>query len=401
MRDCLTGQAARGRLPRTDLAGAAISRGGRTRRRRQLVGLLAVIGATVLAAGVLLQDWQGSAGSSVGPAAGRIGHPATVSPTPDRPAEPAYDPALPVTLAADLVGDGAAGDRVLATGDGRTMSLDAVGTVGSAHQVGAGWAVVSGDPGTTRLWWVDPGGVAVSRLAGMDAIAVEHDQVAWRRGAVLATARLSSQGELVQRSTTAAPDGDGLPVGFLGEAVLLASTDPAGWDTWLPTAGDHRPAWNYQLSRVYGALPDGQGVVGLVPPEPGADGSGGCLARLDVDRRLTPTELACLPGDGLSVAGPAALSPHGRWLVTTTEDPDAGPVLVDLAAAFAEQPAVTPIPDVAVPTGTPVWLDPERVVLPTADGLVRLVPERLLAGAPDAVEVMPLAGATVQVVEPG
>lgn len=414
VRDCLAGQTARGRLPRTDLAGVAISRGRRTHRRRQLVGLVAVVGATVLAAGVLLQDWQGSSGGSIGPAAGRIGDPAdaTATPTPDRPAELAYDPALPVTLAADLVGDGAAGGRVLATGDGRTMSLDQVGTVVSAHQVGQGWAVISGDPGTTRLWWVDQGGVAVSRLAGMDAIAVEHDRVAWRRGAVLASASLSSQGDLVERSTTAAPEGDGQPVGFLGETVLLSRADPAGFDTWLPAAGDYRPAWNDQVTRVYGALADGSGTVGLVPPEPGAaDGSGGCLAQLAADRKLAPTDLACLPdggvpdgglpGGGLSVDGPAALSPHGRWLVTAAADPDAGPLLVDLAAAFARQPAVSAVPDLPALTGRPVWLSPEQVVLPTADGLVRLVPERLLAGAPDAVEVMPLSGATVQVVQPG
>ncbi|MPZ27185.1 MAG: hypothetical protein GEV12_12435 [Micromonosporaceae bacterium] len=407
MRDCLAGQSARGRLPRTDLAGAVVARARRTHRRRQLVGLVAVVGATVLATGVLLQDWQGSGGTTLGPAAGRIGDPvATAAPTPDRPAELAHDPALPFALAADLVGDGVTGGRVLATGDGRTMDLGAVDTVVSAHRVAEGWAVVGGDPGTTRLWWLGADGASVTVLAGMDSIVVERERVAWRRGAVLATARLSGQGDLVERFTTAAPEGGGLPVGFLGERVLLSRTDPAGWDTWLPTADDYRPAWNDQVTRVYGALPGGQEALGLVPPQSGGEPAGACLARLAVDRELAPAEVACLPGElsgggGLSVDGPAALSPDGRWLVTTTGDPEAGPVLVDVAAAFAQQPAVTTVPEVSAVTGKPVWLDPERAVLPTADGLVRLAPERLLAGSPGGVEVTPLAGAAVLVVEPG
>jgi hypothetical protein len=396
VRECLTDQASGTPLPRTDLAGTAISRARRRQRGRQVAGLAAVVGATVLAAGVLLQDWQGSGAGQLGPATGLIGEaptePAAV------PAQLASHPRLAVTLAADLVGDAVGGGLVLATGDGRTLDLAPMDQVTSAHRVGEGWAVVSGDPGVIRLWWVTPDQPPVSLLAGLDAVVVEGERVAWRNGAVLSAATLSGDGRLQDRWITPAPDRDGMPVGFLGEMVLLASTDPAGSDVWQPGPRDHVPAWNNRVVRVYGALPDGQGAVGLVPPEPGAGGS--CLARLTIQPDLSPAEVRCLPGE-LSASGPAALSPNGRWLITTAGGASTRLVLVDVAAALAEQPAVTELPDLSPPAGRPVWLDPSQALVPTAGSLVRLVPERLLVGAPGGAEVMVRSPARVLVVQPG
>jgi len=403
LRRCLTDQASLGRAPGTDLAGTAIARGRRVRRRRQAAGLVSVVGATVLATGIAFHDWQGpAAGGGPGPATELVRDSVTAGPPPQQPARLAADPALAEELAVDLVGAGSAGGVVLATGDGRTIDLGPVDEVTSAHRVGESWAVVSGGPGTTRLWWVGRDRAPVPLLAGMDAIVVERAQVAWRRGALLATATLSGRGALVDQATTAAPDGPGQPVGFLGRTVLLARSDPAGWDTWRPVRGDYVPSWTDQVLRVYGALPGGQSAVGLVPPAagPAAAGGGACLARLELIDRLTPAQAGC-PVGGLSADAPAALSPEGRWLIATVEGDDPGPVLVDVAAALAEQPAaVVRVPELAGLAGRPVWLDSGQALVPTAETLVRVVPEKLLAGLPGGVEVMAVTWVGLLVVQP-
>lgn len=399
MRRCLTDQAAGVRSSRIDLAGAAIVRGRRARRRRQAFALASVIGATVLATGVVLQDWPGT-GDGAGPAAGVIIEPVPTDPSLDQldpPPRLAGRPGLPAELAVDLVGAGAAGGLVLAASDGRTLELGPVRDVISAHRVAGGWALVSGHPGTTRLWWVgqdDPR--PVSLLAGMDSIVMERARVAWRRGAMLSTATLSGEGALQDRVDTTAPAGDGHPVGFAGPTVLLARVEPAGWDTWRPDRGGYTQAWTGRVLRVYGGAPDGAAAVGLVPPGAGADGP--CLARLDPERRLAPTDRSCPPG-GLSADGPAALSPHGRWLITTAAGAG-GPVLVDVGDVRAGQPVpVIAVPELASLVGRPVWVDPEQALLPGPDRLVRVVPERLFAGDPAGVEVVPLPGGQALVVE--
>lgn len=388
-------------LPRTDLAGTAIARGRRLQRRRQLAGLVAVAGATVLATGVLMQGLPGGGGQP-GPASGLIGDPVSEPPSDsDEPATLAGDPALAVTLAVDLVGaaDGGGGP-VLATGDGRTLDLSAVGEVVSAHRVGEGWAVVSGESGTARLWWVRAGQPPAPVLAGMDRIVVDQTRVAWRRGAVLAAATLSGDGELRDRSTTAAPDGDGQPAGFLGDTVLLTGSNPAGWDTWQP-GGDYQPGWNDQVVRVYGELPDGRSAIGLVRPEP--DTGRPCLARLDVQRKLAPAELRCQAGE-LSADAPAALSPEGDWLITmggAGNEAGTRPVLVDVAEALVDQPAVTVVRGLRSLAGPPVWVDLARVLVRSGDRLVRVDSERLRTGAPGAVEEFDRSQGVLAVVQPG
>jgi hypothetical protein len=401
VRRCLTDQAAAVGAARADLAGIALARGRRARRRRQAAGLVGVVGATVLATGLFVQVWQGPSGGEIGPATGLVGDPVTGEPdarrSPTQSPRLADPPALAAGLAVDLIGEGASGRMVLATGAGDPMDLGPVEDVVSAHRVGQGWAVVSGQPGTTRLWWVSPQREPVPLLAGMDSVVVERARVAWRRGALLATGSLSGRGELERRAGTAAPAGDGQPVGFLGSVVLLARTEPAGWDIWQPARGDYAPAWTDRLLRVYGAVPGGQAAVGLVPPEPGAGGP--CLARLEVGQRLVPVQVGC-PTTGPAAAGPAALSPDGRWLIAGGRGDGAGPVLVDVVAALAERPgAVVRVPGLARPAGRPVWLDPEQALVPTADGLVRVVPEALLAGGPGGVQVV-ASGAGLLVVEP-
>lgn len=403
VRGCLADRAAGpAPLPRNDLAGTAIARGRQRQRRRQLAGLVAVVGATVLATGALMQGLPGGGGGQPGPASGVIGDPAIErSGDPDEPTTLAGDPALAVTLAVDLVGAADAGEGpVLATGDGRMLDLSAIGEVVSAHRVGEGWAVVSGGSGTARLWWVRARQPPKPVLAGMDQIVVDQARVAWRRGAVLAAAQLSGDGELRNRSTTAAPDGDGRPAGFLGETVLLAGSDPGGWDTWHP-GGDYQPGWNAQVVRVYGELPDGESAIGLVRPEPDADQP--CLARLDLQRKLAPTEVRCQAGE-LSADAPAALSPEGDWLITVGGaggGAGTGPVLVDVAEALADRPAVTPVRSLSSLAGPPVWADPARALVRSGDRLVRVDSERLHTGAPNAVEKFDRSQGVLVVVQTG
>jgi hypothetical protein len=284
---------------------------------------------------------------------------------------------------------------VLATADGLTIDLGAIRDVVSAQRFGGGWAVVSGDPGTARLWWVSPDREPRALLAGMDAIVVDHGQVAWQRGVMLSAASLSADGQLLEQVSTAAPRGDGYPVGFLHEAVLMERTESTGWDTWLPSQGDYRPTWTEDVVRVYGPLPDGASV-GLVESQPGASGS--CLARLDAELVVAGT--SCVTTQQLPADAPAAVSPNGQWLLSGSTEP-AGSVLVDLGVAFAGQPdqAVATLAETPA-VAAPVWLGPDRVLFATAGSIVQLWPDRLRAGADDAVEQIPLDAGDALVVNP-
>jgi hypothetical protein len=387
VREFLADQATRQRPARVDLANVAISRARRVRRRRAVFGLAMIVAGTVAATGVALHDWAGSGG---GPRYGVVSdlfeEQASPSETPEAP-RLALDRSMPGAVSADIIGEGVDGGLVLATAAGETLPLGPIRNVVSAQRVGRGWAVVSGEPGTARLSWVTPGSEPRALLGGMDAIVVAHGQVAWQRGVVLWAATLTADGQLAGRVSTAAPEGDGLPVGFVQEAVLLERTGSNGWDTWNPARGDYRPTWTDEVLKVYGSVDPL--AVGLVPPQPGS--SGPCLAQLDTE--LQVAGVSCVP-QALSPDRPGAVSPQGRWLLN-------GSLLVDLGEAFGGQRerAVTEVASESTVT-TPVWLGPDRVLFATADSLVQLWPDRLRAGDPDAVEQIPLSGGSLSVVQP-
>jgi hypothetical protein len=388
VREFLADQATRRRPPGIDLAGAAIAEARRVRRRRSVLGLVMIIAGTVAATGVALHDWTGAGGESrFGVVSDLFEEPAPPSPAPEAP-RLAIDESMPATVSADLIGEGADGDLVLATAAGETLPLGPIRRVVSAHRFGQGWAVVSGEPGMARLSWVTADQEPRALLAGMDTIVVEHGQVAWQRGVVLSAATLTADGRLADRVSTAAPQGDGYPVGFVQEAVLLERTESNGWDTWHPARGDYRPTWTDDVLEVYGSVEPA--AVGLVPPEPGAQGP--CLARLDTE--LEVGRVSCVP-QSLSPDLPGALSPQGRWLLN-------GSLLVDLSRAFggAEDQAVTEVDGASPTVTTPVWLGPDRVLFATADSLVQLWPDKLREGDPDAVEQIPLYGSSPSVVQP-
>jgi hypothetical protein len=399
VRTSLAGQAERVRYSRPDLAGTAIVRAGRARRRRTVVGLAAVLLGTLLATGALLQDWtadDAGGGSEYSAVTGqRDGVTPGPTPPPTEGVGLAADQAVPDEVSADVVGGADGGGLVLATTDGQRLDLAPVRQVDSAHRLGDGWALVGGDPGITRLWWVTAGQEPRSLLAGMDAIVVQQGQVAYQRGALLATGRLSADGQLYDEVSTAAPQGDGQPVGFVDDSVLMSRTGSTGWDTWHPASGDYQPTWTDQVIRVYGPIPDGPAAVGLVPPEPGARGA--CLARLD--KELVASQVSCV-SEELPAEAPAAVSPQGRWLLASAPE---DPVLVDLTDVFDPQrkaAAVTALTEVGGPAATPVWLGADRVVFATDDSLIQLWPDRLRAGAADAVQQVPLLGVSPVLVQP-
>lgn len=408
VRRSLTDAVATVRPSGADLAGRAIAAGRRVRRRRNATGLAAVLAAMV----VFIGGWL-SAGSMTAPPSqfGPVGaplsgvvdgdQPAEVTPRsspPGRPARLADAGLAAAEIAADLLGDGVDGSLVLAPHDGDAQALGPIQQPVSAHRVGDGWAVVSGEPGGLRLWWVAPGGDPAPLLVEMEAIVVEDGRAAWQKGVVLAVGSFSAEGSLVGIVTSTAPE-DGQPVGFLGGAVLMARTDPEGrsWDTWHPSDHSYQPAWTRAVTRVYGALGDGAGGVGLVPPPVGVEGA--CLARLGERAPLDVGQTVCV-GEQLAADGPAALSPAGRWLVATT--PERGLMLVDLVAVFEDsgRDAVTAMTGVAAPVTAPVWVAPDRLLVPTGEGLVEVRADGLRARATDAIGKIPSTGPLPLVVEP-
>jgi hypothetical protein len=367
-------------------------------------GSVAVVAATVIASGVLLHA------SEPGPTPGQLGfaYPETVQ---------LHHPAVTTTVHVvpelvdrrwlgfdapiGVIGHDDDDHLLLATGDGTAVRLRHLREVVSAYPVGDGWSVVaSGDRDT--LWWVGEQGRPVLVLGSLDALAVDRSRVAWRRGPVLSTARLSGNGRLEQQVDTLVPDGGVDPAGFLGEAVLLSHTQPdgtpAGFEIWRPEAGSYQPSPAPDVAWVFGARAGGGTAVGLVT------GAGQpCLALLDTGDRLTLEATACLPV--LPGAGPAALSPDGRWLLGTS--PGAGgagagvageAILVDLHAAFSGDPAAgIRLDGVAGPLGQPVWLNADSAVFVSQDGAVQVWPDRVVSGAPRPSEPVDVPGRPVVV----
>lgn len=426
VRRSLTGAAADVRPTGADLAGRAIRVGRWRRAWRGISGALALLATTMVASGVLLHQPQPTVSPYLG-----VG---LVAPTPQP------DPTVPApSLAArsmpaleghtGWIAAGATDDRlVLSAGGEADIDLRHVRGVVSASRAGDGWALVTGGD-HPRLHWVSERHPPRLVLSGMDTLVVAGEQVAWRRGVLLGSARISASGSLEQRSTVevSAPAPD--PVGFLGDAVVLRSPSSPGagsWGLWRPDV-DHAPqSVSTPVTAVFGAMPDGQTAVGLVP-----ETGGQCLALLDGARGLAADRVVCLPR--LPAADlPASLSPDGRWLLGShrppgsadapgtdegsgpgvdgpavvdgaagaVEDPAAVTLLVDVQAAFAGAPtAVAEVGGAPAPLGRAVWPDQASVYYPVPGGVVHLRPELWLAGDEGAVEVLPHPGDPVVLVE--
>jgi hypothetical protein len=426
VRRSLAGAAADMRPTGADLAGRAIRVGRWRRVWRGASGALALRATTMVASGVPLHQPPPTVSPYLG-----VGL-AAPTPQPD-PTVPASPPAArsvpPLEGHAGWIAAGATDDRLmLSVGGEADIDLRYVRGVVSAHRAGDGWALVTGGE-YPRLHWVSERHPPRLVLGGVDTLVVADERVAWRRGVVLGSARISASGSLAQRSTVEvsvpAPD----PVGFLGDVVVLRSPSSSGagsWGLWRPDV-DHAPrAVSTPVTALFGAMPDGQTAVGLVP-----ETDGQCLALLDGAHGLTADPVVCLPS--LPVAdSPASLSPDGRWLLGSHRPPGSadapetvqgsgpgtdGPAVVDgVAGAVEEAAAVTVLVDVQAalagaqtavaevggvppPLGRAVWPDQVSVYYPVPGGVVHLHPELWMAGDEGAVEVLPHPGEPVVLVE--
>lgn len=395
----------------SNLVTAVLRTGRRRRVLRGAAGSLAIVAATLVASGILLHTAEPT------PVPGQLGfaYPETVPP--HQPPLTTAIHAVPDTVhvVPELVdhqwlrfsapvGVVAYDQRdalLLATGDGVVVGLAHLREVISAQPLGSGWALEVGGHRPT-LWWAHEQQRPILVLGSLDALTVDHSQVAWRRGPVLSAGQLSDSGELEHQVDAAVPDGDVDPVGFVGDAVLLRHTGPdgtrSGFGTWRPESGAYEPEPSADVAWVFGTRPGGETAVGLVTVAGQL-----CLALLDGGAGLAVEATACLPV--VPGAGPAALSPDGRWLLGTSDGAigadEAGgseAILVDLDAAFAgDLSAGFGVDGVAGPLSQPVWPDARSVVFVAEDGVVQLMPDRAAAGAAGAAEVVPVPGEPVAV----
>lgn len=417
LRRCLADHAAgrprtTGAVDTVDVADWAIRRARRHRRVR--AGGAAAFGICLLAAASV-------ASGQVLPASGRaptlLAEPAA-PPPPVQTASPAPAAAAPLPLHGDLRRQPLAAapplpvDLVVAgelhTTDGRQVDLGPIEAVAQASRMSDGWLLVGEAPADdpAEVWFVTPDAPPKPVLTDVDAVAVDPagSRIAWRHGAQLAVASLVS-GELTNTTTSKAPE-PGRPVGFAGDAVLLARDGDGNGralGVWRPGQGG-LPRWTDSASAVYGALPDGRTVVAQV-----SDGGGrSCLALLDVARELVTTRSACalpLTGDGRG-----AVSADGRWLVANgvadarSASESELAMLVDLEKVFDDQVGSVREAGQRL-TGATVWADQVTVVHAAGvDQVVRINVDRISneqEGAVEQVDVPLSAVGTVPVLVAG
>ncbi|MFY1634344.1 hypothetical protein ACN27F_13875 [Solwaraspora sp. WMMB335] len=380
-----------------DLAGQAIRRARRIRRAR--VGTAAVAAVCTLAVG-------GLAGSYLLPVP--VPAPAVLAEMPALSTSPTTTvtnpdpPAAPRPVSGELRRQPLAAvqqppvDLVVAnelrTADGQLLDLTPIERVSTASRVADGWLVVGDQPmGGTGVWYVTTRTApqAIRVLPAVDAIAVDpaSTRIAWRSGAEVGVATVVG-GRLSGEQRASAPE-QGRPVGFVGDAVLMARDGGGdrvqGYGVWWPSRGAVEPVWNEATSAVYGPMPDGRTVVGQVSDATGRS----CLALLDVLRDLFVEKTACtLP---LTSDGRGAVSRDGRWLmangaadVRATSEAQLA-VLVDLASVFdVESAAVREAgPRLA---GTTVWIDEGTVVHAAGAGeIVEVDVDRISNGLGGAI----------------
>ncbi|PZF97197.1 hypothetical protein [Micromonospora deserti] len=374
VRESLARQVAVPRPLAADLAGLAIRQADRIRRRRTLTGVALAAVATVAVSAGMVQLGQGHGGPRQPTVV--LGDPYASALASPPPAPSAAVPVAPDLGAGRAEVDLLLGD-VLATSDGRRLTLAGVGPAERAQRLpeGGGW-LVSGAPTAAgrSLWLVLPDGSVSVLLAGAEEIALTPDgrQVAWREGAELVAAGIVGT-QLVATVRTPAPAA-AAPAGFVGDAVLVRlDPDRPGHALWRPAAGPLETGTDQASLHLYGTRQDGL-LVGQVSA---GTPRRACLALLDPARGLAQVRTGC--GPALSADGYGAVSLDGRWLLVNgrTDGRDSA-LLVDLdrlGSAAAARPAGPPV------RGVVAWTPHGCAIHADADGrLVRVEVDRVLGG---------------------
>ncbi|MCW6007538.1 hypothetical protein K1W54_23760 [Micromonospora sp. CPCC 205371] len=378
-----------------DPASTAIRRAKRINRRRSIAGTALVAAATVAVAMGVIQ-LRPPAERHAGPAWVGDLYPSILrsgDPTPTRFDQP--DSSDDMRRQELALGDELPVDVVvtshLQTASGKVVDLAPLGTVTQAHRADGGWLMVGvQQTGRSALWWVSPDGSTRELLPPVEAVVLANDglRVAWLDGARLFSASVV-RGEVSGAQQSAALT-QGLPVSFLGRAVLMARTRDSGADeyaVWWPDGGEtFKPTWNGTTVGIYGPLPDGHTVVGQVMQ---GQGERACLALLDARNALTVLKTAC--ATRLKRDGAGTVSPDGRWLVADAETANLA-ALVDLGGAFKQR--TTAATRYAGPplSGEPVWTDANTVVRADRDGLVRVEADELAVDQAKGVEQLAVPG---------
>jgi hypothetical protein len=198
--------------------------------------------------------------------------------------------------------------------------------------------------GTGRMAWVDG-----SKMYYQETVA--------------ALSRTVVQSQPVQTDRPAS----GRPVGFVGDAVLLADPEPADrgpaqperHDLWFPDRGDYEPTWA-PFFAVYGPRANSELVVAKHTKR------NVCLAVVRMTT-LKLNESECHYVDRAPNRG--WVSPSGRWLVVADEHQAQ---MFDLFADWRTGAQVAWSVDRVGPDAA--WLDRDTVALHTSTGVVVLSP---------------------------
>jgi hypothetical protein len=402
LRDSLARQAGHPSVVRSDaelLADRVIGRARRVRRRRRLGGAATALALAAMAGfgpGYLTPD-HGQPGPVAAPSAStptaltpatRL--PSIASTKQDTPSRAHALSRQAVRLPVDLIAN-----HQLITVDGQSVDVSFAGAVSQAYRVAEGWLVVGVPKAAHRasLWLLTTAGRRQVLLSGLDGVAVDAAgrRLAWRTGSRLAVGRFS--GRAVDLLDDRAAADAGVPVGFVGDAVLMAGGRRGGYEVWWPDRGVYQSAPAGTAMAVYGGLSDGRTAVGRVSVDAEAVSGGAvvggqrCLALFDASRRLALLKTLC--GLGPVARSPGWVSPDGRWLLTGVTG---RAVLVDLESAGGRPRVVGADPPAP---GSVAWLDAQTVVLTAGEGsaVVRLrLDERTRKAAENDVERFPVPG---------
>jgi hypothetical protein len=340
-----------------DLAERVIA-AGRARRRRRVGGGLAaalMVCAVVTASLAVVVGGHGPAqyGSGSNLAAARE-NVAVSSPMPPS------NPDLPV----DYVQSG-----WLYLRSGRSVQLP-TGTITQVQRAGDGFVVVEqSGADEERAWYVNERtGAPVMVLDQVRSVVVSADgygRIAWLDGSrmfyqesVVPVARAVAKAQAIATDRPVS----GRPVGFVGEAVLLADpgpTDPERHDLWFPDRGAYVPTWAGFFA-VYGVRASAELVVAR------RAGRSVCLASVRMST-LTLDSSDCHYVDWSPNRG--WVSPSGRWLVVADRKQAQ---MFDLFAGWRTGAQVAWSVDRVGPDAA--WLDRDTVALHTSTGVVVLSP---------------------------